>query len=181
MIAPELKQRVIDKVVECKHLSVIKANVSLGPIKIKFDLIGRCAAMANTWDKEEKQQGNVIRINEEYLVKNTEEFIKQIIPHEVAHLIANTKWQRRVKHGLAWQSIMIRVFELTPDRCHQFEAATNGRKHRWYTLTCLYCNCLHRFSQRHYNVIVNTGGLHNRTCRQCKKSLKGGRIILDNG
>lgn len=62
---------------------------------------------------------NLLRFNPQLYRENTEDFLKQTVAHEVAHLIAHQLFGDRIQpHGEEWQLIMRGVYELPPNRCH---------------------------------------------------------------
>lgn len=133
---------------------------------VRFDLSGRTGGQA-IWGQ------HVIRVNPVLCAENFNEYIKQTIGHEVAHLITYAVYGVRSKpHGHEWQSVM-RRFGLPADRCHQYDT-TNSRA-RQTTKIKYSCNCkvhevgptLHRRMQ--------LGARY--TCKTCGCVLKFGNQI----
>jgi SprT protein len=69
--------------------------------------------------------------------ENYMEFIRQIIPHEVCHLVARLFWGHSIDHhGVEWQATM-KKFGLNPDRCHNMNTAKISRRsYEWKCQTC---------------------------------------------
>ena len=57
-----------------------------------------------------------------HVAGNQEDFLRQTVAHEVAHLVAHQLFGDRIQaHGEEWQLIMRGVYELPPNRCHNYE------------------------------------------------------------
>ena len=50
-----------------------------------------------------------------------DEFIRQVVPHELAHLIVYQMFGRVKPHGKEWQLVMNEIFKLPAYTCHQFD------------------------------------------------------------
>jgi SprT protein len=110
-----------------------------------------------------------------YLIKNNlEEYIKQVIPHEVCHLFVSKKFPKAKNHGWEWQSYMQRL-NLNPERCHSMDTSTvptqiNKVK---YTYKCTGCGHMFYLSKTIHNKIING---QKRVCGKCKHSI----IFINN-
>lgn len=110
---------------------------------------------------------NTLRFNAELYQQNTEDFLRQTVPHEVAHLVAHELFGDRIQpHGEEWQLIMKGVYELKPLRCHNYAV-----KRRQVTRYIYRCPCpegvFHFTAQRHG--FVRKGRRY--LCRACRKAL----------
>ena len=124
---PKIRNDILKRAEEAVRQAEAKArryyDLRLPEATIDFSLRGRCAGQARVDGKGETQ----LRLNYQLLAENLEVFVKQTIPHEVAHLVVN--WHRRKKrrrprpHGPEWQRVMTDCFGLAPDRCHAYCAA----------------------------------------------------------
>jgi SprT protein len=94
--------------------------------------------------------------------------MQQTIPHEVAHVIARSRFGAGIKpHGPEWQGIM-QDFGVEPKRCHNFSVgASQSRRMRYFPYRC---DC-----QAHHLSTIR----HNRTkkgvvylCRACGSPLQ---------
>jgi SprT protein len=69
-----------------------------------------------------------IRINMVLLSENLEDYLDQTIPHEVAHALTRSKYERygrRIQpHGNEWKSVM-RALGKRPDRCHSYDVSNS--------------------------------------------------------
>jgi SprT protein len=110
---------------------------------------------------------NLLRFNPQLYRDNREDFLRQTVAHEVAHLIAHQLFGLGIKpHGEEWQLIMRGVFELPPDRCHTYEVAR--RKATRYLYRCQCPEQHFPFSaQRH--ALVAKGRRY--FCRRCRATL----------
>lgn len=110
-------------------------------------------------------QQNVIKFNRTLLLENPEEFIRQVVPHELAHLIVYQVFGRVKPHGKEWKAVMEQVFQLSPEICHQFDVESVQGK------TFLYrCDCQqHHLSIRRHNRIQRESAVY--LCRKCKSQL----------
>lgn len=61
-----------------------------------------------------------IDISKDLLIEHGESFINWIIPHELAHLVAYTKYSDN-RHGNGWKTVMARDLGIAPERCHNFD------------------------------------------------------------
>ncbi len=137
--------------------------------QVSFQLRGQKAGVAHLGD-------HLLRFNPQLYQANREDFLRQTVAHEVAHLIAHELHGRHIRpHGAEWQAIMLQVFGLQPLRCHQY--AVPRRQQRSYIYQC---SCPQRefpfTPQRHALVRRGRGYL----CRTCRQPLQfSGRTRLD--
>jgi SprT protein len=113
-------------------------------------------------------RGNRVSLNLVLLLENPEHFIKQTVPHEVAHLIA---WQvyQCGNHGRGWKNVMKLCFNLEPDRCHTYDVSNVKRIRKALPKYLYKCGCTE------YKV---GPAVHNRIlsgkkyiCRKCKADI----------
>ena len=110
-------------------------------------------------------QKNEIKFNRTLLLENADEFIRQVVPHEVAHLIVYQMFGRVKPHGREWQIVMNEIFKLPSDTCHQFDTKNVQGKTFEYRCTCQ----THFLSIRRHNRIVREKIEY--LCRKCKGKL----------
>lgn len=128
--------------------------------QVSFKLRGQKAGVAHL-------DQNLLRFNPQLYRENREHFLRQTVPHEVAHLVAHRLFGGHIRpHGEEWQLIMRGVYELTPDRCHTYEISRRQVSRFIYR-----CECSERdfpFSaQRH--ALVKKGRRY--FCRSCRATL----------
>ncbi len=104
-------------------------GVAIDP-EVAFDLRGQAAGQAN-------YRKNKIRFNRDLLEKYTDEFIKQTVPHEFAHLVAYRKFGHRIRpHGAEWKLVMV-ALGIKPARTHNFKVVPARRLKRFpYKCDC---------------------------------------------
>lgn len=127
--------------------------------EVSFKLRGQKAGVAHLDE-------NKLRFNPQLYRENQEDFLRQTVAHEVAHLVAHQLFGPRIQpHGEEWQLIMRGVYELPPNRCHNYEV--KRRKVTRYLYRCA-CPDGHPFSaQRH--ALVARGRRYY--CRRCRVTL----------
>ncbi|MFF7708436.1 SprT family zinc-dependent metalloprotease [Pseudomonas sp. NPDC007930] len=109
---------------------------------------------------------NKLRFNPQLLQENTEDFLRQTVPHEVAHLVAHQLFGDRIApHGEEWQLIMRGVYELPPNRCHSY--AVQRRQVTRYIYRCP-CTSEFPFSPQRHS-LVRQGRRY--LCRRCRQTL----------
>lgn len=130
--------------------------------EVCFKLRGQKAGVAHLTE-------NKLRFNPQLYRENQEDFLKQTVAHEVAHLIAHHLFGLSIQaHGEEWQLIMRGVYELPPHRCHSY--AVNRRKVSRYIYRCTCPEPQGEFpfsAQRH--ALVSKGRRY--FCRRCKVTL----------
>ncbi len=110
-----------------------------------------------------------IRINPTLLIENTEPFIDEVVPHELAHLLVYRVFGRKgiAPHGSEWKWMMQHVLEVTASRTHNFSVSTV--KSRSFTYYCA-CSSTHELTIRRHNKIIR--GENQYLCRKCGEILK---------
>ncbi len=126
---------------------------------VVFNLRGKTAGLAYP-DRHE------IRVNHEMMELNGKDFVKTVIAHELAHLVAFRKYGRNIRpHGIQWQQVM-HVFGCSADRTHHYAIASQRQQRRYYYK----CGCkgMHTLSCVRHNRSTN-GAKYS--CRKCKQLL----------
>lgn len=172
MISKELKLQVIEKVKESKSLAKQKLGLDLPPLTINYDLTGHRAGVA--YPSLFK-----IRLNEDYLVRFSEDMVMQTIPHEVAHIVANNYYHKQCAHGKLWCHIMSSVYNLLPVRTHNYGTPLNRNGSKRYILECTHCKFIHRLGPV-WKRRIDLYGVTKFTCRVCKIFFSvNAKIMLD--
>jgi len=107
-----------------------------------------------------------LRFQPQLLLANYAAFERQIIPHEVAHLVVYQQFGEVRPHGGEWQSVMIKLFDAEPARTHRLSA--EGVAGRSFSYRCG-CPEPHQLSIRRHNRIINQGASYR--CRRCGEQL----------
>ncbi|MBL3598487.1 MAG: SprT-like domain-containing protein [gamma proteobacterium endosymbiont of Lamellibrachia anaximandri] len=133
-------------------------------VEINFELKGQAAGMARFPALDKPQ----IRYNAHLLDENADDFLKQTVPHEVAHVIARAYYSRNIRpHGTEWQSVM-HFFGAEASRCHSYDTQrASTRKLQQFRYAC---GCSEHLltSIRHKRI---QAGLRY-SCRKCKNPLE---------
>lgn len=117
-------------------------------LEFEWDLTGVTAGQALSWKVWTNRYGQAVRkewvgklrFNLAIAEENWEHYSQQIIPHEVAHLIANKFFDDNCGHDVRWQSVMIK-FGLSPDRCHDYSVEHLRREVHRKKFTWECCKC----------------------------------------
>ncbi|ABR00697.1 Protein SprT [Haemophilus influenzae] len=97
--------------------------------------------------------------------ENTDEFIRQVVPHELAHLIVYQMFGRVKPHGKEWQLVMNEIFKLPADTCHQFDIKNVQGKTFEYRCACQ----THFLTIRRHNKIMKENIEY--LCKKCRGKL----------
>lgn len=136
------------------------------PVNVLFDLKGRVAGMYRV-----RHGQRVIRYNPYIFARYFEENLRDTVPHEVAHYIADMVYgARHIRpHGSQWQEIM-RDFGVEPRRTCEFDMT--GIPQRRISRFSYQCGCdmVHELTAYRHNRIVR--GSRRYFCRQCGVELE---------
>ncbi|WP_150306283.1 SprT-like domain-containing protein [Pseudomonas saliphila] len=154
----------MNELTEAVEQAYLRAEHHLGRVfvrpHVRLDLRGQRAGVAYLGR-------NLLRFNERMLQDNREDFLRQTVPHEVAHLVAHALYGGNIRpHGYQWQKLMVEVFGLEPRRCHDYAVPERRRTHYYYQ-----CGCPAPISftpQRH----AWAGRGRRYQCRRCGDLLK---------
>lgn len=117
---------------------------------LRFDLRGQAAGQA-IWTRDRHPE---LRFNLAIARRYPEDFLRQTVTHEVAHLLTAACHGRTPPHGREWQAVMRFLGIADPRRCHDYEIdeSTVRRQRRWpYRCACrshLVSTTRHRRMQR---------------------------------
>ena len=153
-----LKMQVQRKLAESLRLAEDYFNREFPMPSVSYDVRGMKAGVAYL-------QKNEIKFNRTLLLENPEEFIRQVVPHELAHLIVYQVFGRVKPHGKEWQAVMNQIFHLPADTCHQFDVQNVQGKTFEYRCACQ----THLLSVRRHNRIIREKVEY--LCRKCKGKL----------
>lgn len=152
--------RVRSEVLQCYALAETFYLKSFPRPEVTLSLRGRSAGVAEL-------QKNRLRFNLVLLEENHQEFLAQVVPHEVAHLLAWQLHGRSIRpHGKEWQQIMQQVFCVQPDTTHRFDVSRSARQGYIYQ-----CGCEakeHALTVRRHNKIQRG---QQYICQRCRSTL----------
>lgn len=127
MLTAGLKQEIEDKIQECLAVFNLSFHVNI----VYIENLKTKAADA-VWISGKGR----IRLNVKLLLKNKADFLNEIIPHEVGHLIQDWFYPKGTEeHGVEWRSIM-KALGVPYSKYHSFDvSAVDSQYHRYV------CNC----------------------------------------
>ncbi|MGB5854400.1 MAG: SprT family zinc-dependent metalloprotease [Oceanisphaera sp.] len=153
-----LQQRIITRVNDCMQLAAKELAREFSPPQVQFNQRGRIAGSAwlERWE---------LRFNPVLLADNETEFLTEIVPHEVAHLIAFACYGKVKPHGREWQHIMQSVFGLTPRTRHRLNTSKVAPTFSYQ------CECRsHQLTLRRHNNMQR--GKQRYLCLHCNSILQ---------
>lgn len=163
----ELQNKIIEQANTWYQLGCDHFQITPKPLTIKFEKRGRVSGTALSSRNE--LDFNIILASE-----NEEEFLKQTVPHEIAHLVADQKFKKRCIHGREWKMVM-NVFGLEARRCHNYNTSNAViRKTEKFSYSCGCGNGYHTVGKKIHGKISN-GSRY--TCGRCKQVLV--RLVSD--
>lgn len=173
----QLKQTLTQRALECVQHAEQFYNIDLPHLAIDFSLRGQTAgqlcAQQSAFSSSYK-----IRINLKLAQANLNDFIIDVIPHEIAHFIIlwtygiqKRRGRKRIRpHGPEWQAVMLQCFERPPEIYHSFELPEKQAKTRQMKTYAYTCGCqTHELSAIRHNKITQKGTKY--LCKFCHNAL----------
>ncbi|GIU52227.1 MULTISPECIES: SprT family zinc-dependent metalloprotease [Shewanella] len=157
----EAQQQVLQKIeTDYQQAEAILKRQFPRPV-VQFTLRGKSAGTAHL-------QMNKLRFNPVLLEENSAEFIEQVVPHEISHLLSFQLYGRVKPHGLEWQRIMHHVFNVPADTTHQLNTQSVAGKQFEY-----FCACgpVMLSIRRHNKVVRNQTQYRCKNCAQVLSSV----------
>lgn len=142
----------------CYQQAEQQLNRSFPRPEVNFKLRGKSAGTAHL-------QLNKLRFNATLLEENTAEFISQVVPHEICHLLAYQLYGRVKPHGKEWQSLMIKLYQLRPSTTHNLDISSVEGNTYEYQCACGPVS----LSVRRHNKILRQQTQYR--CRRCSQTL----------
>ncbi|MGN5519041.1 SprT family zinc-dependent metalloprotease [Halopseudomonas sp. Lyrl_26] len=121
---------IMHRLEECYQLAERHFNRSFPRPQVTLDLRGQKAGVAYLYR-------NLLRFNGQLYRENAEDFLRQTVPHEVAHLLAHTLYGERIRpHGKEWKGLMTGLFGLPALRCHDYQVPRRRSTRYLYRCSC---------------------------------------------
>ncbi len=116
---------------QCYRLAEQRLDRTFLRPAVRLDLRGQRAGVAYL-------NRNLLRFNSQMYRDHREDFLRQTVPHEVAHLLAHALHGGGIRpHGPEWQRLMTGLFELPARRCHDYPvSAIRRRTSYFYQCAC---------------------------------------------
>ena len=154
------------RVTECLEMAASYFSRDIPEIPVLFDLTGKTGGMFSY--RQNKETGRCydlqFRFNRILARENLSEYLNNICPHEVAHYITYLIWGAKVEpHGAEWTQVMVEVFQIRADRCHQLDTSRSVKREFLYR-----CGCegkRFRLSTKRHNRMVQRKAFYS--CRTC--------------
>jgi SprT protein len=127
---PDVMKAIQNKYNECYEIARSK-GYDLPEIPIRWNIRGARVAGRFSWSNN----GSYFEVNLQLAKHNLESYLKRTPMHEFAHYIVKKYYPMGKGHGHHWKMVMRRVFELSPERCHQYDTS-NLRKTFKYVCSC---------------------------------------------
>ncbi|WP_339721786.1 SprT family zinc-dependent metalloprotease [uncultured Paraglaciecola sp.] len=152
------QQLVIQKVEQCiRHASFYFEKHFTLP-KINFNQRGKIAGCA-------RLQKNELHFNPVLLADNLDAFLKEVVPHEVCHLLAYQLFGKVRPHGKEWQGLMLKLYNVKGQTYHQMDVSKVAGQQFNYR-----CHCgIVKLSVRRHNKVIR--GQQQYICRKCSTAL----------
>lgn len=116
---------------------------------------------------------DTLRFNLLMMAQDPEKYLKVVVGHEVAHMVAEHlfgTYEKPVGHGPYWKHVM-RVFGLEPARTHDFDVSeSSGVVVRKVTKYEVKCDCRSLMITSHRRTKMLNG--KNYVCSLCKTRIK---------
>ncbi len=111
-----------------------------------------------------------LRFNAALLERYGQAFIDEVVPHEVAHLVAYSHYGTKIRpHGKEWQYVMCEVLGQKEARVtHQFQTE-NARTVRYFDYRCSCPDTIHRLSAIRHGKVSRRKARYQ--CRRCGEPL----------
>ena len=165
----DLRQQVVERSASCLRLAGDHFGRHFPIPEIRFDLRGASAGQA-VFIRQGRKEEIRLRFNDSLMLKNPGEFLSQVVPHEVAHLVARLVYGRRIRpHGPEWQSVMRDVLGVAPQVRHQMDVRDIARSRPRHLYHCACPQREHWLSSIRHNRIQRAEQRY--LCRTCRQHL----------
>ncbi|WP_028863538.1 SprT family zinc-dependent metalloprotease [Psychromonas aquimarina] len=106
-------------------------------------------------------QRNLIKFNPVLYKQNQDEFLQQVVAHEVAHLITYQLFGKVRPHGREWRQVMIEVFNRPANTTHNLDIKDVIGQQFEYRCLCT----SHQLTIRRHNKVLKGAEYLCKSCR----------------
>jgi len=141
-------------------------NINMNYPTVRFNLTGKVAG----WAERSYFGNHRITYNKILLQENGNSFIKEVVPHEVAHLVTHEIYGDNIQsHGKEWTGVMVKLGR-EPKRCHRFYVG-NSKKHivGQFAYNCK-CNIPRYFGKKKHQNVREGKAVY--MCHRCNSVLR---------
>jgi len=159
-LSQEQKEQVVSETVKYIHLANELLQTNYPPITVLFNLKGHTIGMYKYGAGE-----RVIRYNALVFSKYFEEYLRNTVPHEVAHYIVDMHYKARGvrPHGKEWRLMMGR-FDADANRTADYDLSDIPKRN--YSTVAYHCDCqTHQLGVRRHNKVIKHKMRYS--CRRC--------------
>lgn len=165
----ELKVKIYEKVNSVYRSACEMFDIEELGLLVFFDKKSRSVAGTANFEKRE------LNFNMKLAEENEEEFLKETVGHEVAHIVAHQVFGKNCKHNKNWKYIMVKM-GLKPEIYHKFITAKPvRRKVQKFSYSCECGRGVHKISKNLHTKITKGSG--KAYCRKCNKIIF--RLVSD--
>ena len=122
-------QRIQDKVKEVTEIAKRLYNVDLSVVSVQFNLSGRVGGWAQAKGHPRRY---TVRFNHDMLLRETDEMVNVVVPHELAHIVCYMRPELGRNHDAGWQRVD-RSLGGTGNRTHDMDVVYGHGKTYEYT------------------------------------------------
>ena len=157
-IPESIQHQIIDRVDTLIAEAIAYTGCQVKTPSISFRRSGGNAGTAHL-------QRNHVNFNPIFLADNFTEYLNQVIPHEIAHIVVFQCFGKVKPHGKEWQSVMREIYKCDPDVRHSMTLPENAQRGVDYR-----CDCgIIKLGIRRHNKVLR--GEQSYQCRQCRQTL----------
>ena len=163
----DIKQRAKMSLRDWYRMACARFGPRIALPSISFDLRG-ASTMAQAWVGE-----NHVQLNAGALVADEARFSAEVIPHELAHLLAYRMYGAEIApHGEEWKGVM-KVLGVEANVTYDVESETESSGPYIYACLC----GTHDISARRHNTLWRSKGTKVLECQKCGEVLRFKEIV----
>jgi SprT protein len=165
-VSADIKRRVDAKIAECITKINAAHGVSMTTPTVRYDI------NSTRLGGEAIPGQNIVRFNPVFLNAHTDEYIEQVVPHEIAHIGVRKVYgiirhgKKYSSHGPEWQNMMVVTLGVPAKRTHSMvaEGVQHGRQKSKYVYRCPHCNSDLVVGPKHHRALQTGHHLRHKSC-----------------